>query len=71
MLFHIMINETMMRCDVLVKLCKRTRKKLGLIITCVGIGVVLTVIVPIWGWIAAAGIAIIYLGWQVMDHSHH
>ncbi|WP_180375492.1 hypothetical protein [Clostridium thermarum] len=50
---------------------KKTKKKLGLIITCIGVGVVLSVVVPIWGWIAAAGIAIIYCGWQIMNHNHH
>jgi len=53
------------------KLSRKLRKKLGLILTCIGAGIVLTIIVPSWGWIAASGVGIIILGWQILNHSHH
>ncbi|MDT8716468.1 hypothetical protein IAI10_07335 [Clostridium sp. 19966] len=48
----------------------RLRRKVGLITTCVGVGVLMAVIIPIWGWIAAGGIALIYCGWQLMSRRH-
>ncbi|MDP4091300.1 MAG: hypothetical protein Q8930_18800 [Bacillota bacterium] len=53
------------------KLGGKTSRKVGLVVTCIGIGIVLTVVVPMWGWIGAVGIGLIYWGWQVMNHNHH
>ena len=47
------------------------KKSFGLIVASIGVGVVLTVVVPIWGWVVAAGIALIYCGWYIMEHHYH
>lgn len=47
------------------------KKSFGLIVASIGVGVILAVIVPIWGWIIAAGIALIYCGWYIMEHHCH
>ncbi|MFD3156514.1 hypothetical protein ACFIJ5_06580 [Haloimpatiens sp. FM7330] len=47
------------------------RRKTGLIMTCIGIGILLAVIVPIWGWVAAVGLGFIYCGWYISKHCHH
>lgn len=52
-------------------LLKKAKKNLGVILAAIGIGIILTVVVPLWGWVVAAGLALIYCGWQVMDHHHH
>lgn len=46
----------------------KTKKKAGLIIGSIGIGIVLTFLVPIWGWILAAGAGLIYLGWYLIEN---
>lgn len=53
------------------KIWYKGKKSMGIIITSIGIGIILTVVVPIWGWVVAAGLALIYCGWQVMDHHRH
>lgn len=50
--------------------CK-DKKYLGLIVSAIGIGILLVFIIPIWGWIIACGVALIYCGWQIMGHHHH
>ena len=47
------------------------KKNVGLIVASIGLGLILAVVVPIWGWVVAAGIGLIYCGWQVMGHHHH
>lgn len=48
---------------------KRLYRKLGLACASIGIGIVITVIIPIWGWIIAVGGALIYCGWQIIEHN--
>lgn len=50
---------------------KRNKKKVGLIVLCVGIGLILAVLVPFWGWILAAGGALIVGGWYLIQNSRH
>jgi len=50
---------------------KKIKKiNIGLAITCIGIGVIITVIIPIWGWIIAVGGMLIFLGWYIMENNH-
>lgn len=48
----------------LIKRC--ARRKWGLIIVAIGVGVVLAVIIPFWGWILAMGCVIIGAGCVLM-----
>jgi uncharacterized membrane protein YccC len=48
---------------------KRKRKKVGLMIASIGIGIVITFIIPVWGWIIAVGGALIYFGWCLMENN--
>nr|WP_243108696.1 hypothetical protein [Clostridium rectalis] len=48
--------------------CKKIKNKLGIIIGSIGIGIVITFIIPIWGWIIAVGGGLIYLGWCLMQN---
>jgi hypothetical protein len=52
---------------------KRYHQKLniGWVIGAVGVGIVLTFIVPIWGWIIAVGAGLIFAGWYIIGNSHH
>lgn len=44
---------------------------MGAIVAAVGIGVILTIVVPLWGWIFAGGLGLVYCGWYIMNHHHH
>lgn len=33
----------------------------------IGIGVVITIVIPVWGWILAAGGALIGCGWYLLN----
>jgi len=46
--------------------CKKVN--LGFIVAAVGFGIMLPIIIPIWGWILAAGAALIGVGWYLLDH---
>ncbi|WP_143331265.1 hypothetical protein [Clostridium peptidivorans] len=46
----------------------KVKKKAGLIIGSVGIGIVLTFLVPIWAWILIAGAGFIYVGWYLIEN---
>lgn len=48
---------------------KRKKKKLGIIIGSVGVGIVITIVIPVWGWIIAAGGALIYCGWYLIENN--
>lgn len=43
------------------------RNRLGLIAVSVGIGLVMAVIIPVWGWIIAVGGGLICIGWFIID----
>lgn len=47
------------------------KNNIGWIVGSIGLGIILTFIVPIWGWIIAVGAALIYAGWYLIEHSHH
>lgn len=53
------------------KFSRWINKRFGLIVTCIGIGMFITIVIPMWGWFGVVGIALIYWGWQVMNHNHH
>ena len=46
---------------------KFKHNKTGLIITAIGVGVILCVILPLWGWILVVGVGLIYIGWCIME----
>jgi hypothetical protein len=48
---------------------RKKYRKLGLITASVGVGIVITVIIPIWGWIIAVGGGLIYCGWCLIGHN--
>ncbi|MDP4144695.1 MAG: hypothetical protein Q8936_09505 [Bacillota bacterium] len=50
------------------KFCKK--RKMGFIIASVGVGIIITLIIPLWGWIIAVGAGLIYCGWYLIGHSH-
>ncbi|WP_169911587.1 hypothetical protein [Clostridium oryzae] len=50
------------------KVTRKFRKGFGRIIIWVGAGIILTVVVPIWGWIAVGGVSLIYLGIYMSRH---
>ena len=45
------------------------KKKIGLIIAAVGIGIVITIVIPFWGWLIAIGAALIYYGWFLISNN--
>ncbi|GAB5987986.1 hypothetical protein [Clostridium tetani] len=48
---------------------RRGRKKLGMIVGSIGIGIIATFILPIWGWILAVGGGLIYAGWYLIQQN--
>lgn len=49
----------------------RWKDNIGWIVGAIGLGIVITFIVPIWGWMIAVGGGLIYAGWYLIEHSHH
>ncbi|WP_190285251.1 hypothetical protein [Clostridium sp. JN-1] len=47
---------------------KKIKENLGFIVMAVGIGIMLTIILPIWGWIIVVGTALIYVGWYLIKN---
>lgn len=41
----------------------------GITIASIGVGIILVFVVPIWGWILAAGAGLIFCGWYLIEHS--
>lgn len=52
------------------KYLKKTSKKAGLLVCGLGIGLMLAVLVPFWGWILAAGAAMIVGGWILIQNNN-
>ena len=50
---------------------KKKEKKAGLIVLTLGVGLILAVLVPFWGWILAAGSGLIIGGWYLIQNSGH
>lgn len=40
---------------------------LGLMVCSVGVGILLAVLIPIWGWLILGGCSIIGVGWYIMN----
>ncbi|ERI92864.1 hypothetical protein HMPREF1982_02022 [Clostridiales bacterium oral taxon 876 str. F0540] len=47
------------------------KSNLGWIVASIGVGIIITFIIPIWGWMIAVGGGLIYAGWYIIEHSHH
>ncbi|MBC2578969.1 hypothetical protein [Clostridium sp. DJ247] len=47
---------------------KKNKKRLGIITASIGVGIVVAVIIPVWGWIITVGGVLIYCGWYLIDH---
>lgn len=56
-------------CNSSKKSYKRKKRKRGLIIGSIGVGIVITFIIPVWGWIIAVGGALIYCGWYLIENN--
>ena len=39
------------------------KRLLGLILICLGFGIILVIVLPFWGWLAIASIGLICIGW--------
>lgn len=50
------------------RLDRKTRNKIGISIAAIGIGMLLAVFMPFWGWIIIAGAVLIYIGWNLAEH---
>lgn len=50
---------------------KCLEKQFGLIIACIGIGIITVVVIPFWWWIIAVGGAVVYFGFNIMNHKNH
>ena len=46
---------------------RRAIRRLGLIVSSVGAGIVLAMLIPFWGWMIAIGCVIICAGWFIMN----
>lgn len=44
------------------------RRLLGLILLTLGIGILMVLILPFWGWLAIAGIGLMCVGWYYFRH---
>lgn len=40
---------------------------IGLIVSSIGVGILLAVLMPIWGWLILGGCAVICIGWYIMN----
>lgn len=47
--------------------CSKLKKIAGYVVGAIGIGIILTFIIPIWGWVIAVGAGLIYLGWYLIQ----
>ncbi|URZ06557.1 hypothetical protein [Clostridium felsineum] len=50
------------------KSCGMNKYGLGIIVASVGAGIIIAVILPIWGWIIAAGGGLIFVGWFLINN---
>jgi hypothetical protein len=50
---------------------KWKKSNLGWILGSIGVGIVITFIIPIWGWMIAVGGGLICAGWYIIDNSNH
>lgn len=50
---------------------KWKKSSLGWIIGSIGVGIVITFIIPIWGWMIAVGGGLIFAGWYMIENSNH
>lgn len=53
------------------KYCKYFKNQFGVILACIGIGIISVVIVPFWWWLIAVGGGIVYCGFAIMNHNNH
>jgi hypothetical protein len=50
------------------KVCKKNlKKKVGIALASIGLGIIITVIIPFWGFMIVVGAALIYLGFNLID----
>lgn len=61
---HIMITEVFRGGE---DMRRRAVRRFGIIVSSIGVGIVLAVLIPFWGWMIAVGGAIICLGWFIMN----
>lgn len=50
------------------KICnKNFKKKVGIALASIGLGIIITVIIPFWGFMIVIGSVLIYLGFNLID----
>lgn len=69
-LLHIIVTKQLERYTTLSKKYSYIQKNIGWIIGSIGVGMVLTFVVPFWGWIIAVGGGLIYAGWYLINNGH-
>lgn len=47
---------------------KKIKENLGFVTMAVGIGIIVTIVLPIWGWIIVVGVTLIYVGWYLIQN---
>ncbi|MGE5629363.1 MAG: hypothetical protein ACM3X7_14840 [Solirubrobacterales bacterium] len=45
----------------------KCKNKIGIAVAAIGLGLILAIIIPFWGWILAAGGALVYTGWCLIS----
>lgn len=58
-------NKRQARGDILFR--RRTIRQLGVITIALGAGIIISVLIPYWGWMIAIGGGVIALGWFIMN----
>lgn len=47
---------------------KKIKENLGFIVLSIGVGIVITFVIPVWGWIIVVGGGLIYIGWYLIKN---
>lgn len=45
----------------------KTKKHCGIALTFLGIGIIICIVIPIWGWLLLVGAALVYAGWYLIE----
>jgi len=45
----------------------KSKKKLGIYLILIGAGIIMCIVLPIWGWLLVIGGALVYAGWYLIE----
>ncbi|MDV3425671.1 MAG: hypothetical protein LIR50_00095 [Bacillota bacterium] len=45
----------------------KTKKHCGIALISIGIGIIICIVIPIWGWLLLVGGALVYAGWYLIE----